>query len=52
MPKIPALWIFRRTVVMPKPINPKGAGFAVLSLITLSMSADKLIPPLSIHDEY
>lgn len=29
---MPALWRFGRTVVIPKPINPRGAGFAVTSL--------------------
>jgi hypothetical protein len=28
----PALMLLKRTVVRPKPINPKGAGFAVSAI--------------------
>jgi len=33
--KLPALWIFSKIVVMPNPSNPRGAGFAGLSFITV-----------------
>src|SRR5256885_17158892 len=31
----PALILLKRTVVSPKPINPKGAGFAVSAMVIL-----------------
>jgi hypothetical protein len=39
MGKKPALWMFRSTVVMPKPISPRGAGFARL-FVMMSLLRD------------
>jgi len=38
MLKKPALCRFSNTVVIPKPIKPNGAGFAVLSLVLTWMA--------------